>query len=71
MTIDELEQAFSDLVSSFSLVSAEEIPDIDLYMDQVTTFMEQKLSPCTRDPENDKRRSTGRTTCCFCSLSSI
>ena len=54
MTIDELEQAFSDLVSSFSLVSAEEIPDIDLYMDQVTTFMEQKLSPCTRDPENDK-----------------
>lgn len=54
MTIDELEQAFSDLVSSFPLVSAEEIPDIDLYMDQVTTFMEQKLSPCTRDPENDK-----------------
>jgi hypothetical protein len=54
MRIDEMEQAFSELVSSFHLVSADEIPDIDLYMDQVTTFMEQKLSPYTRDPEHDK-----------------
>lgn len=54
MTIDELEQTFSDLAASFPFVSADEIPDIDLYMDQVTTFMEQKLSPASRDPESDK-----------------
>lgn len=53
-SIDELEKQFDELVKSFHLVSADEIPDIDLYMDQVTTFMEQKLSPSTRDPENDK-----------------
>jgi len=31
-----------------------EIPDIDLYMDQVTTFMEAHLKHSTRNPEEDK-----------------
>ena len=35
-------------------VRAEDIPNIDLYMDQVTTFMDKKLRNTTRDPEHDK-----------------
>lgn len=53
-SIDEMEQKFEELVESFTFVSADDIPKIDLYMDQVTTFMEQYLSSYARDPENDK-----------------
>jgi hypothetical protein len=35
-------------------VRPEDVPDIELYMDQVTTFMEQRLKPATRNPEDDK-----------------
>lgn len=35
-------------------IKAEDIPDIDLYMDQVTTFMETHLRSTTRDPAQDK-----------------
>lgn len=35
-------------------IGAEDIPDIDLYMDQVTTFMESHLKHSTRNPEEDK-----------------
>lgn len=35
-------------------IRAEDIPDIDLYMDQVTTFMESHLKHSTRNPEEDK-----------------
>ncbi len=52
--IDTLEKAFYELVESFDYVSTDEIPDIELYMDQVTTFMDRRLSPSARDPENDK-----------------
>ncbi len=31
-----------------------DIPDIDLYMDQVTTFMENKFRDAARNPEEDK-----------------
>lgn len=35
-------------------VKPEEIPNIDLYMDQVTTFMDKRLRKSTRDPNEDK-----------------
>lgn len=35
-------------------IKAEDIPDIDLYMDQVTTFMESHLRNSTRNPGEDK-----------------
>lgn len=35
-------------------IKAEDIPDIDLYMDQVTTFMESHLRNSSRDPEQNK-----------------
>ena len=35
-------------------IKADDIPAIDLYMDQVTTFMESHLRNTTRNPETDK-----------------
>lgn len=35
-------------------IKAEDIPNIDLYMDQVTTFMESHLKSTTRNPKEDK-----------------
>lgn len=35
-------------------IKADEIPNIDLYMDQVTTFMESHLKNTTRNPGEDK-----------------
>jgi DNA-binding transcriptional MerR regulator len=35
-------------------IKLEDIPNIDLYMDQVTTFMERKLRKTTRNQEEDK-----------------
>lgn len=35
-------------------VRYEDIPNIDLYMDQVTTFMDEKLQMTTRNPGEDK-----------------
>lgn len=35
-------------------IKAEDIPNIDLYMDQVTTFMDSKLRKSSRFPEEDK-----------------
>ena len=35
-------------------VNLDDIPNIDLYMDQVTTFMDNKLQSTTRNPGEDK-----------------
>ena len=35
-----------------SYISPEHIPDIPLYMDQITTFMDAKLAACKRHPED-------------------
>ena len=35
-------------------VDLDDIPNIDLYMDQVTTFMDKKLQSTTRNPGEDK-----------------
>lgn len=56
MTIDR-----DDLINSIMAslgrihhIRLEDIPNIDLYMDQVTTFMDRKLKSSTRHPEEDK-----------------
>ncbi|MDD4213157.1 MAG: DUF1836 domain-containing protein [Bacilli bacterium] len=38
-------------LSSFSLPSWEELPDLDLYMDQVVTYLERELSPLIVEDE--------------------
>lgn len=56
MTIDK-EDLLNSIMASFDRIShikPEDIPGIDLYMDQVTTFMDSKLKNTTRNPENDK-----------------
>ena len=56
MTIDE-QNLFGSIMESLDRIDyirAEDIPDIDLYMDQVTTFMESHLKSSTRNPAEDK-----------------
>ena len=55
MTIDTKDMLNSILesISRISYIKHEEIPEIDLYMDQVTTFMESHLSSSRRH-EGDK-----------------
>lgn len=54
MTIDTKDMINSILssVSRVDYIKLEDIPNIDLYMDQVTTFMESKLAPSKRCPED-------------------
>lgn len=47
----------NSIMASFDRIDhirSEEIPNIDLYMDQVLTFMDKKLKTAARNPENDK-----------------
>ena len=56
MTIN-IEDLLSSILGSLDRIEyirAADIPDIDLYMDQVTTFMESHLRTSTRNPQNDK-----------------
>ena len=43
MTNDELFSQLLDKISSFDYIHADQIPNIDLYMDQVTTFMDTHI----------------------------
>lgn len=56
MTINT-EDLINSILASFdriSYIKSEDIPNIDLYMDQVTTFMDKKLKNTTRYPQEDK-----------------
>lgn len=56
MTINT-EDLLNSIMASFDRIGhikSADIPNIDLYMDQVTTFMDKKLKNTTRDPEKDK-----------------
>ncbi|MCM1136590.1 MAG: DUF1836 domain-containing protein [Clostridium sp.] len=56
MTIDR-ENLLNSIIESLGRIkhiSLDDIPNIDLYMDQVTTFMESRLKNTTRNPEEDK-----------------
>lgn len=56
MTIDreDLLNSILESLGRIQHIKLEDIPNIDLYMDQVTTFMEKKLRNTTRNPEDDK-----------------
>lgn len=56
MTIntEDLLNSILDSLSRIEYIKPEEIPNIDLYMDQVTTFMDSRLKPSTRNPGDDK-----------------
>lgn len=56
MTIDAKDLLNSILasISRINYVKPDDLPNIDLYMDQVTTFMDKQLKNTTRNPEGDK-----------------
>lgn len=56
MTIDSADLLNSILASlnRIECIAPEDIPNIELYMDQVTTFMDDKLRSSARYPEEDK-----------------
>ncbi len=56
MTIDkdDLLNSILESLDRIQYVKLKDIPNIDLYMDQVTTFMDEKLKKTTRNQEGDK-----------------
>lgn len=56
MTIhtEDLLNSILDSLDRIEYVKPEDIPNIDLYMDQVTTFMDSKLRSAARYPDEDK-----------------
>ena len=54
MTIDrdDLLNSILNSLGRIQHIKPEDIPNIDLYMDQVTTFMEKRLKSTTRNPED-------------------
>ena len=52
MSNDELFLKMLDKISSFEYIHADQIPNIDLYMDQVTTFMDTHLGSTRRFDED-------------------
>ena len=50
----ELQEQFHRMVKESLFVSADEIPRIDLYMDQVLTFMDRKLRSAVRPQTEDR-----------------
>lgn len=56
MTLDQndLLNSIMESLSRIEHIKVDEIPNIDLYMDQVTTLMDTKLRATTRYPQEDK-----------------
>ena len=56
MTLEtgDLLQSILDSLDRIDYTRPDDIPDIELYMDQVTTFMDSRLKNAARNPEVDK-----------------
>ena len=56
MTIDndDLLNSIMASLGRIATISLDEIPNIDLYMDQLTSFMDERLKKTTRHPGEDK-----------------
>ena len=56
MTIDndDLLNSIMASLGRIETISLDEIPNIDLYMDQLTSFMDERLKKTTRHPGEDK-----------------
>lgn len=48
----DISKLLESIIEKMDLIEADEIPNIDLYMDQVTTFMESHLGNLKRNPED-------------------
>lgn len=51
MTAD-IKETLESILNKINLINANDIPNIDLYMDQVTTFMESHLGNLKRSPDD-------------------
>lgn len=56
MTLEtkDLLQSILDSLDRIEYIRPDDIPDIELYMDQVTTLMDSRLKESTRNPRTDK-----------------
>ena len=54
INIEDLLNSILGSLDRIAYIKSEDIPNIDLYMDQVTTFMESRLRSSTRNPGTDK-----------------
>ena len=54
MNVEELLEKVFESFNEVDYIRTGDIPAIDLYMDQVTTFMDSKLKNTTRKPDEDK-----------------
>ena len=50
MDTGEILNGLLENLSNLTYIKAEDIPNIDLYMDQVTTFMDKRLRATTEIP---------------------
>ena len=48
----DIKQTLESILNKINLIDANDIPNIDLYMDQVTTFMESHLGNLKRSPDD-------------------
>ena len=51
---EEMRRQLDKIISAFPQIHTSDIPGIDLYMDQVTTFLQENLRGLSRDPDDDK-----------------
>lgn len=51
-TFNEVIERYADRIRSADVIEIEDIPNIDLYMDQVTTFMDHGLAQYKRNDED-------------------
>lgn len=54
ISMEDLKKSILESLDRIQFVDFEEMPNIDLYMDQVTTFMDKQLQSSTRNPGDDK-----------------
>lgn len=51
---EEMKRELDEIFDAFPHIHTTDIPGIDLYMDQVTTFLQENLRGLSRDPDGDK-----------------
>ena len=51
---EEMQRELEEIFDAFPHIHTTDIPGIDLYMDQVTTFLQENLRSLSRDPDGDK-----------------
>lgn len=54
ISMEDLKKSILESLDRIQFVDFDEMPNIDLYMDQVTTFMDKHLQSSTRNPGDDK-----------------